>query len=104
MWKVAFYCICPQKSYYDDMKHILMFYQKWCPYCRKAFAWIDELKRENPAYAVIQIEAVDEEVEPERADSYDYYYVPTFYIDGKKVHEGAVSKEIIADVFRKVVE
>lgn len=101
---IVLYCICPQKSYHDDMKQILLFYQKWCPYCKKAFGWIVELKKENPAYAAISIETVDENAEKQRADSYDYYYVPTFYIDGKKVHEGAASKEIIEEVFRKALE
>ncbi|MDD2231383.1 MAG: thioredoxin family protein [Sphaerochaetaceae bacterium] len=86
------------------MKKILMFYQKWCPYCRKAFDWIDELKKENPAYAAIQIETVDENADKKRADSFDYYYVPTFYIDGKKVHEGAASKQIIEEVFKQAMD
>ncbi|MFA7189376.1 MAG: thioredoxin family protein [Sphaerochaetaceae bacterium] len=86
------------------MKKILMFYQKWCPYCRKAFDWIDELKKENHAYAAIPIETVDENAEKQRADSFDYYYVPTFYIDGKKVHEGAASKQIIEEVFKQAMD
>jgi hypothetical protein len=38
------------------------------------------------------------------ADSYDYYYVPTYYVDGVKVHEGAASKKIIEGVYRAAAE
>jgi len=86
------------------MKQILLFYQKWCPYCKKAFAWMNELKKEHPEYAEVPLETVDENAEKERADSYDYYYVPTFYLDGKKIHEGVASKEIIEGIFKKALE
>lgn len=31
---------------------------------------------------------VDERAEADYADSFDYYYVPCYYVGGEKVHEG----------------
>jgi thioredoxin 1 len=86
------------------MKPVQLFILKSCPYCRSALAWMDELKKENPHYASIDINIIDEGEHPEIADNYDYYYVPTYYIDGTKVHEGAASKEIVKSVFDKALE
>lgn len=70
-----------------------------CPYCRQALRWMDELYKENPAYRDIEIERIDELVYPEIARKYDYYYVPTFYVDDEKMHEGAASLNKIRRVF-----
>ncbi|MCL1849067.1 MAG: thioredoxin family protein [Clostridiales bacterium] len=81
------------------MKKITMFYMETCPYCKQAFRWMDELYAENAAYQGIEVEKVEETVHPEVADTYDYYYVPTYYVDGEKLHEGAASLEKIRAVF-----
>lgn len=44
------------------------------------------------------IRRVDESVETALADSLDYYYVPTFYVDGVKRMEGVPSKEKVRAV------
>ena len=69
------------------MKSILMFMMSTCPYCKQAFNWMDDLKKENPKFSDIEIKLIDETVHPDIADKYDYYYVPTYYIDGVKIHE-----------------
>ena len=38
------------------------------------------------------------------ADQYDYYYVPTFYVDGVKVHEAGIFKNEMEALLRKVIE
>lgn len=81
-----------------------MFITDWCPYCKQARSWIEELKRENPNYANIEVTIIDEERQPEIAKQYDYYYVPTFYVDGVKIYEGATSKDIVRQVFEKACE
>lgn len=86
------------------MKAILMFTMASCPYCQAAHRWMDELCREDPAYKAIPIEIVDEVLDPKRANQYDYYYVPTYYVDGKKVHEGAASKELVEKVFQAALK
>lgn len=81
------------------MKPALMFITDWCPYCKKAFSLMEELKKTNPEYANIEVKIINEELQPEIASQYDYYYVPTFYVDGVKLHEGVPTKDIIRRVF-----
>ncbi len=80
------------------MKEITMFYMSSCPHCKKAFDMIDNLKGINPAFKNIEITAIEERENPEIADKFDYYYVPTFYVDGKKLHEGVPTLEAIRAV------
>lgn len=80
---------------------ITLFYLKSCPYCKEALRWIEELKNENPEYRDIGLKLVEESVEKEYADSFDYYFVPTFYAGGEKLHEGASTKEKIRKIFDK---
>ena len=86
------------------MKKILYFYLSSCPYCRQASQWLDELMGEDPAYRAVEIERFEERRQPEIADLYDYYYVPTFYVDGVKLHEGACSREIVRSVLDAALE
>ena len=69
-----------------------------------AFRVIDEVKQEQPEFKDIILETVDELEEPELADQFDYYYVPTFYVDGKKVHEGGIYKPEVEKLLRHVIE
>ena len=66
---------------------IRMFYLTHCPYCKNAFRAIEELKSEDPRYAAIQIETIEESERMDIAEKYDYYYVPTMYIGDEKVYE-----------------
>jgi thioredoxin 1 len=85
------------------MKQVIMFVTEWCPYCNKALVWMENIKKQNPQYADIEVKIIDEEIQPDIAEQYTYYYVPTYYIDGVKVHEGVTSKSIIKGIFEKVV-
>ena len=69
-----------------------------------AFRFIDELKQEHPEFKDIVLETVDELEEPELADTFDYYYVPTFYVDDKKVHEGGIYKPEVEKLLRQIIE
>lgn len=69
------------------MKELLMFYLESCGYCDKACRALDELFEENPAYLQIPLTRIEESREPELADRYDYYAVPSFFVDGKKIFE-----------------
>ncbi|MBR1780915.1 MAG: thioredoxin family protein [Oscillospiraceae bacterium] len=75
------------------MKEVLMMLLSDCPYCHRANRMLDKLQQENPAYADIPIRRVDEAVEVDFANSLDYYYVPTFFVDGVKRMEGVPSEE-----------
>lgn len=85
------------------MKHITLFYLEKCPFCKKAMAAIDELKKQD-RYKDIEIEMIEESKQPEVADKYDYYYVPTFYIDGRKVHEGGIFPDEVKAVLEQALE
>ena len=84
------------------MKQITLFYLKDCPFCKKAFSYIDSLKKQD-MYKDISIELIEESEQPELANRFDYYYVPTFYIDGKKVHEGGIFPNEVEELFKKVL-
>jgi thioredoxin 1 len=86
------------------VKPVVMFIIESCPHCQKALLWMEELKKENKQYALIQVNMIDEELHPDIAGQYDYYYVPTFYVDGAKIYEGATTKEIMQRVFEKACE
>ncbi|MDD6890974.1 MAG: thioredoxin family protein [Bacteroidales bacterium] len=86
------------------MKTITLFHQERCPFCKKAFRYIDELKAEHPELRDIPIHTIEETQEPELADQYDYYYVPTFYLDGVKVHEGGIYKNEVETLLRQAIE
>jgi glutaredoxin len=80
------------------MKELIFFRLKNCPYCRNAKKWLRELMEEDPAYKEISIKYIDEDEQPDIANSYDYYYVPTFFCGTEKLHEGAATKEKIRAV------
>ena len=71
------------------MKKIRMFKAAWCPHCKNADTWLEELINENPQY---------KSIEKEKLVDVDFYYVPTFYADSEKVFEGAPTKEIVKKV------
>lgn len=85
------------------MKQVKIFYQERCPFCVKAFRYIEELQNEHPEFKDIVFEKIEETKEPEVADTFDYYYVPTFYVDGKKVHEGGIFKPEVEKLLRDVI-
>ncbi|MFV0394827.1 MAG: thioredoxin family protein [Coprobacillaceae bacterium] len=81
---------------------IKIFILEDCPHCKNARRWIEELYLEEPIYRDIEIEYIDEIKHSEIANTYDYYLVPSIYLDEKKVHEGVASKEIIENIFKQV--
>ena len=64
---------------------------KNCPYCRQALKDLDALLA-DPRYQNLRITKIDEGENPELADQYDYYYVPTFYLGAQKKLEGALTR------------
>lgn len=83
-----------------------MFYLEDCGYCHKARRALAELAEELPGVDLRKIRMVEESLEPEFADRYDYYAVPTFYLDGKKLFEAHIgmSYEDIKREVRRVLE
>ncbi len=85
------------------MKKVILFYFPSCPYCRAAIEWMETLQKEHPELAAVTVERIDEKLHPEISSQYDYWYVPTFFVDGLKVHEGAATKEIVEGVLRQAL-
>lgn len=81
-----------------------MFTMESCPYCANARLYMEELLDKNPKYKELDIEIIDEVEHPDIANQYDYYLVPTYYLEGEKFHEGIPSREMISDLFKKAYE
>ena len=86
------------------MKNVKLFYLKQCPFCKKAIRYIEELKAQYTELACVDIEMIEESEQADVADKFDYYYVPTFYVDGVKEHEGGIYPEEVEKILRKAVE
>lgn len=71
-----------------------------CPYCHRAFYMMEQLKTAHPEYQAVEFEVIEEDKHPEIADQLDYYYVPTFFVNGEKVHEGVPTLVNVEAVFR----
>lgn len=88
-------------------KKITFFYMNGCPYCRNANIAIEELIQENPEYADIEIERIDEQNPPAGISGYDYYYVPSMFIGKEKIYEAQPGqqydeiKEHVREVFER---
>ena len=83
------------------MKDVLLFYRDDCGYCHKAHQALEELMKELPGASALRITKIEETREPELADRYDYYAVPTFYVDGVKLFEAHIGMSY-ADIKREV--
>ena len=88
------------------MKDVIMFYLDSCGYCAKAFRALDELYEKKPAYRDVPITKIEESQQPELADQYDYYAVPTFFVGGEKIFEARLfmSYEDIRDGVEKALD
>ncbi len=86
------------------MKNVKLFYLKHCPFCKKALRYIDEAKAKYAELANVEIEMIEESEQADVADKFNYYYVPTFYVDGVKVHEGGIYPEEVEEILRKALK
>ena len=88
------------------MKKITMFYLDDCGYCAKARQALDELYAENPAYRQVELEKIEESRQPELAEQYEYYAVPSFFDGKERLFEAHLfmSYEAIRDEVRKVLD
>ena len=69
------------------MKKLTLFYLETCPYCHNAKRALQELRKENLAFAQVEIDWFEESKEPTLANNFDYYYVPSVFCEGKKLYE-----------------
>ena len=78
-----------------NMKKITYFYLASCPHCIRANKLIDEIIAEDPKYAAVVFDRIEESQQMSVAKTYDYWYVPCFFIGKEKLMEGVPSKEKI---------
>jgi thioredoxin 1 len=83
------------------MKELLFFEIPSCPHCKLAVRFLKELYQEDPRYEAVSVRVIDETKEKALADSYDYWYVPCFFLDGQKLHEGHAEKADIRAVLER---
>ena len=69
------------------MKKVLFFYLENCPYCKQARRALDELKAEDVRYGTVAMDWVEEKQQPDLAEKYDYYNVPTMFVEDEKLYE-----------------
>lgn len=84
------------------MKKIIYFYLQSCPYCKRTEKFLRELMAQ-PRYSEITVEMIEESRQRDFARQFDYYYVPCFYVDGVKIHEGAADKNDIIKVLESAL-
>jgi len=84
------------------MKNITLFIMESCPYCQKAIKTQNQLLK-HERYKDLKIEVIDETVHPDIARKHDYFYVPTYYVDGAKKHEGAADENDIRAVLESAI-
>ena len=75
------------------MKKITIFYMSDCPYCHSAQKALAELKAEKPEYLGIEMEWIEERRQPDLAERYDYYYVPSIFSGNQKLYEADPSED-----------
>lgn len=86
------------------MKKIEYFFLPHCPHCKNADRMIAQLQENNPRYRNVEIAKVDEKLSPLYAEKFDYFYVPSMFIDGVKYHEGVPTMEKIEAVLKAATE
>ncbi len=91
-------------------KEFTLFYMQGCPYCRQAEQAIAELTAETEAYRNVKITRIDENHPPKLTGIYDYYYVPSIFLDHEKLYEAhpgesyAECREHVRASFEKALE
>jgi thioredoxin 1 len=81
------------------MKKVTMIKADYCPFCRMALSFMDELYAAVPEYRDVPLEKIDEVTDPAKAEQFDYRVVPTYFIDGSIVFTGVPKKQDIEHVF-----
>lgn len=86
------------------MSKITLYHFEGCPACRDAKDWIAQLQAEKPELRQARIEMVDVHKTPGFQAPAPFYYVPTFFVDDRKVLEGNVSKDKVEYLMRAALQ
>ncbi len=63
-----------------------------------------ELMAQHPEYRGVNIAKIEERQNPLIAEKFDYFYVPCFFIEGVKVHEGVPTLEKVENALKIAAE
>ena len=74
------------------MKELILFKSLDCEYCRMAEKYLNQAIQKNPEYQKIPLQIIDEDANEEISMKYDYNFIPAFFVDGIKVHEGIATR------------
>ena len=79
------------------MRTLVMIVREGCPYCARAQEELERIRGEDRALAEVEIVKVKDDSEdlPEKCE---YFYAPAFFIDGKKIAEGAYEGEKLREI------
>ena len=71
------------------MKTLTILYRERCPYCAAAKRGLKELYNENPVYERVPLKWIEETEQPQVADTYPYWYVPSIFDEKEKLFEAS---------------
>ncbi|MGI6153665.1 MAG: thioredoxin family protein [Christensenellaceae bacterium] len=80
-------------------KKVKMFVLRGCPYCDRAFEMMNSLKEKHPDYASVDIDIIEEREQAEKTKGYDFWYVPTYFVDDVKMLEGVPTMQAVEAVY-----
>lgn len=75
------------------MKKLTIFYLDGCLYCRNVMRAVQELDAELTGFSSDQIKWIEERRNADIANQYDYYNVPTVFLDNQKLYECSPSDD-----------
>ena len=86
-------------------KELTVFYLEGCPYCKNAKRAVEAIGREDKALGDVPIRWIEESREPKLAEQFDYYHVPSVFLDGEKLYECSPADDyaVIEDRMRKAL-
>ena len=70
-----------------------------CGTCKKAQKHLDI---HRPDFPNIMIQMIEESEQAELANQYDYYYVPSYFYNEEKLHEGAITEEELLNILKSI--
>ena len=85
------------------MSTITLYHFEGCPACGRAKEWIRELQAEKPELNQAKVEKIDVYKTLDFKAPAPFTYVPTFFMDGRKLLEGAVTKAEIEKMLRAAI-
>ena len=81
------------------MKELKIFILEYCPYCKRALTYLEQYDLKD-----VKVTLIDERKESAIANDYDYYFVPSFFLDEVKIHEGAITEEGMKELVIRILQ